>query len=87
MDLAPETEALLARFPNTAVNADEQQGLRAGLYRPLFDLPQGRTDLRSRYGSVNRPRLCRQRPRCAVFPQVQHDVRHHLILRIITVMQ
>jgi type I restriction enzyme R subunit len=40
MDLARETEALSARFPNANVNADEQRRLRAALYRPLLDLPK-----------------------------------------------
>ncbi len=38
MDLAKEVETLLARFPNAAVNADEQRRLRAGLYRPMLAL-------------------------------------------------
>ena len=40
MELARETETLLARFPNAAVNADEQRRLRAALYRPLLELPK-----------------------------------------------
>jgi type I restriction enzyme R subunit len=36
--IAVETEALMARFPNASVNADEQRRLRAGLYRPLLAL-------------------------------------------------
>jgi type I restriction enzyme, R subunit len=40
MGLARETEALLTRFPNANVNADEQRRLRAALYRPLLDLPK-----------------------------------------------
>jgi hypothetical protein len=36
LDLAKETEKLLARFPNARVNADEQRQLRAALYRPLL---------------------------------------------------
>ena len=39
MDLAREAEALLDRFPNAAVNADEKRRLRAALYRPLLRLP------------------------------------------------
>jgi type I restriction enzyme R subunit len=39
MDLARETEALSARFPNAAVNPDEQRRFRASLYRPLLSLP------------------------------------------------
>jgi type I restriction enzyme, R subunit len=38
MKIARETEVLLARFPNAAVNADEQRRLRAALYRPLLAL-------------------------------------------------
>ena len=45
MDLAREAESLLGRFPNAAVNADEERRLRAALYRPLLRLP---TDGRSR---------------------------------------
>jgi type I restriction enzyme R subunit len=36
--VAREAETLLARFPNAAVNVDEQRRLRAGLYRPLLAL-------------------------------------------------
>jgi type I restriction enzyme, R subunit len=36
--VAIETEALMARFPNASVNADEQRRLRASLYRPLLRL-------------------------------------------------
>ncbi|MGH7604304.1 MAG: type I restriction endonuclease subunit R [Gemmatimonadaceae bacterium] len=36
--LAEESDALTARFPNANVNADEQRKLRAALYRPLLDL-------------------------------------------------
>ena len=49
MDLAKEAEALLARFPNAVVNADEQRRLRAGLYRPLLALQK---DERSRVVDV-----------------------------------
>jgi type I restriction enzyme R subunit len=38
MELAKEAEAILGRFPNAAVNPDEQRRLRAGLYRPLLAL-------------------------------------------------
>lgn len=38
MDLAREVESLMARFPNAAVNPDEQRRLRASLYRPLLPL-------------------------------------------------
>jgi type I restriction enzyme R subunit len=40
MDLAKEAEALLGRFPNAAVNPDEQRRLRAALYQPLLKLKQ-----------------------------------------------
>ncbi len=40
MDLAKEAEALLGRFPNAAVNPDEQRRLRAALYQPLLKLEQ-----------------------------------------------
>ena len=38
LSLAREADALLGRFPNAAVNADEQRRLRAALYRPLLPL-------------------------------------------------
>lgn len=38
MALAKDAEALLGRFPNAAVNADEQRRLRAAMYRPLLGL-------------------------------------------------
>ena len=38
MDLARETEGLLTRFPNAAVNSDEQRRLRMVLYRLLLRL-------------------------------------------------
>jgi type I restriction enzyme, R subunit len=38
MALAEESDALIARFPNAKVNADEQRKLRAALYRPLLGL-------------------------------------------------
>ena len=38
MDLAKEAEDLLARFPNAAVNSDEQRRLRMVLYRLLLRL-------------------------------------------------
>lgn len=34
-----EIEALMERFPNAHVNADERRRLRASLYRPLLKLP------------------------------------------------
>ncbi len=37
-DVAKEAELLLARFPNAAVNADEQRRLRASMYKPLLAL-------------------------------------------------
>ena len=36
--VAREAELLLARFPNAAVNADEQRRLRASMYKPLLAL-------------------------------------------------
>lgn len=38
MELARAIEALTTRFPNAAVNPDEQRRLRASLYRPLLAL-------------------------------------------------
>lgn len=38
LDLAEESEKLMERFPNAAVNADEHRRLRAALYRPLLVL-------------------------------------------------
>jgi type I restriction enzyme R subunit len=38
--LAREAEEQLARFPNAAVNSDEQRRFRAALYKPLLKLPQ-----------------------------------------------
>ena len=38
LDLAHRAEALLDRFPNAAVNTDEQRLLRAALYHPLLNL-------------------------------------------------
>jgi type I restriction enzyme R subunit len=40
MQLAKDAEELLKRFPNAAVNVDEQRRLRAALYRPLLALAQ-----------------------------------------------
>lgn len=40
MDIAREIEALMARFPNLAVNPDEQRRFRAALYKPVLALPQ-----------------------------------------------
>jgi type I restriction enzyme R subunit len=40
MGLAKEAEEQLARFPNAAVNSDEQRRFRAALYKPLLKLPQ-----------------------------------------------
>ena len=37
-NLAREADGLLGRFPNAAVNADEQRRLRAALYHPLLRL-------------------------------------------------
>ena len=41
LNLAQRAEALLDRFPNAAVNADEQRRLRAALYAPLLALDSG----------------------------------------------
>ena len=38
MELAREIEGLNARFPNAAVNSDEQRRLHASLYRPFLAL-------------------------------------------------
>ncbi|WP_018952681.1 type I restriction enzyme subunit R domain-containing protein [Thioalkalivibrio sulfidiphilus] len=38
MEIAREAEALLGRFPNAAVNPDEQRRFRAALYKPLLAL-------------------------------------------------
>ena len=38
LNLAREADGLLGRFPNAAVNADEQRRLRAALYHPLLRL-------------------------------------------------
>ena len=38
LQLAQESDALLVRFPNARVNADEQRRLRAALYSPLLEL-------------------------------------------------
>ncbi|MGA9266819.1 MAG: deoxyribonuclease HsdR, partial [Rhodomicrobium sp.] len=38
-DVAREVDTLLGRFPNAAVNLDEQRRLRAQLYRPLLKAP------------------------------------------------
>ena len=40
MGIARESEALLDRFPNAAVNPDEQRRFRAALYKPLLTLSQ-----------------------------------------------
>jgi type I restriction enzyme R subunit len=45
MDIAREAEVLATRFPNAALNSDEQRRLRANLYKPLLSLP---TDERTR---------------------------------------
>ena len=38
METATEAEALPARLPNAAVNAEELRRLRAALYKPLLGL-------------------------------------------------
>ena len=40
MGLAKEAEEQLTKFPNAAVNSDEQRRFRAALYKPLVKLPQ-----------------------------------------------
>jgi len=40
MALAKEAEVQLARFPNAAVNPDEQRRLRAALYKPMLSIAQ-----------------------------------------------
>jgi len=40
MEIGREAEALLSRFPNAAVNPDEQRRFRAALYKPLLALSQ-----------------------------------------------
>jgi type I restriction enzyme R subunit len=40
MNIAKEAEEQLARFPNAAVNSDEQRRFRAALYKPLLKLSQ-----------------------------------------------
>ena len=40
IELAQEAEALLGKYPNAAVNPDEQRRFRAALYRPLLLLTQ-----------------------------------------------
>ena len=39
MHVAKEAEDLLTRFPNAALNSDEQRRFRAALYKPLLKLP------------------------------------------------
>ena len=41
MELAEEAQALVDRFPNAAVNADEQRRLRTSLYNPLLKVESG----------------------------------------------
>ena len=38
LEFAREVESLTAKFPNAAVNDDEQRVLRANLYKPLLTL-------------------------------------------------
>lgn len=40
MELAKAAEGLLERFPNAAINPDEQRRFRAALYKPLLALSQ-----------------------------------------------
>ena len=41
MEFAEEAQALVDRFPNAAVNADEQRRLRTSLYNPLLRVESG----------------------------------------------
>ena len=41
MEFAEEAQALVDRFPNAAVNADEQRRLRISLYNPLLKVESG----------------------------------------------
>ena len=41
MEFAGKAQALLDRFPNAAVNADEQRRLRTSLYNPLLRVESG----------------------------------------------
>ena len=41
MRFAEEAQALVGRFPNAAVNADEQRRLRTSLYNPLLGVEGG----------------------------------------------
>ena len=50
LDLAREVEALLDRYPNATLNADERRRLRGDLYRPLLRL----TDAEERSRIVER---------------------------------
>ena len=42
MEFAEEAQALVDRFPNAAVNADEQRRLRTSLYNPLLKVESGK---------------------------------------------
>ena len=41
MQFAEEVQALVDRFPNAAVNTDEQRRLRTSLYNPLLKVESG----------------------------------------------
>ena len=41
MEFAEEAQTLVDRFPNAAVNADEQRRLRTSLYNPLLRVESG----------------------------------------------
>ena len=41
MEFAEEAQSLVSRFPNAAVNADEQRRLRISLYNPLLKVDGG----------------------------------------------
>ena len=41
LEFAEEAQALVDRFPNAAVNTDEQRRLRISLYNPLLSVESG----------------------------------------------
>ena len=51
MEFAEEAQALVDRFPNAAVNTDEQRRLRISLYNPLLRVESGER------GRIVRPSL------------------------------
>ena len=44
MEFAEEAQALVDRFPNAAVNVEEQRQLRISLYNPLLRVGSGERD-------------------------------------------